>query len=150
MWILDQYGDRLGNISDLLGVLTALFALFAWQKARSIRNAQKDEIERHAEPIRLVLVCEGDRRQHTLGYRPRRDQATRNEVLGILGMYSGESRFDSSHLVPILENGEFDRMIAGESSELRFTVSVADYERLTQRDRALGKGAAAPAPAPGN
>lgn len=141
MWLLDQYGDRLGNISDLIGILTALFALFAWQKARSIRRTQKEELERDAEPIRLVLVRGSDGNEHVLGYQPRRDQATRNEVLGILGMYYGKDRFDSSHLVPILENGDFGRMIAGESSQLRFTVSAADYERFTQRDRELGGAA---------
>ncbi|MEO8498528.1 MAG: hypothetical protein ABI614_25985 [Planctomycetota bacterium] len=72
-----------------------------------------------------------------MDYKPRRDQATRNEILGILGMYYGQERFDSSKLVPILESGSFDRMISGVASELRLVVSDDEFDRFQRRDSEL-------------
>ena len=130
----------LNFVAALIGIVSAVFVVLAWRKARQIRRAQADEERRREEHIRLILVDDRTSEQHVLGYRPRRDQATRAEVLGILGMYSGEGRFESSKLVPTLESGEFDRMISGSSSELRFRVSADDFERLKRRDQELGRG----------
>jgi hypothetical protein len=129
----------IGFISSFVGIVSAVFAVLAWNKSRMIRDTLNQDLRRNAENIRLILVREGDRQEHVLGYRPRRDQATRAEILGILGMYSGESRFESSRLVPILESGDFDRMISGSTNELRFTMSDADYDRFVKRDGALGE-----------
>lgn len=137
---LEQILGRIGNISDVISLGTLLFAGFTWKKARSIRKAQQDDLRQRAEPIQLILIQDGNSAErHPLGYRPRRDQATRNEILGILGMYSGEQRFDSSRLVPLL-SGEFARMVAGATNELHFTVKKEDYERLVRRDRELSGG----------
>lgn len=141
--VFKELAERLGNLSDIIGVGTALFALYAALKARSIRKDQEEDARKRAEPIQLILVRQSDQQEHVLGYRPRRDQATRNEIMGILGMYSGETRFDSSTLVPILENGEFDNMIAGNVNGVHVTVSDEDYGRLAMRDRNLGDRAAA-------
>ncbi|MEO8498950.1 MAG: hypothetical protein ABI614_28130, partial [Planctomycetota bacterium] len=102
------------------------------------RDSMNEELRRNAENIRLILVREGDQKEHVLGYRPRRDQATRAEILGILRMYSGGESFESSGLVPILEHGDFDRMISGRTNELRFTMSAGDYDRFVKRDNKLG------------
>jgi hypothetical protein len=135
----EQTVTVIGFISSFVGIVSAVFAVLAWNKSRMIRDTMNQDLRRNAENIRLILVREGDRQEHVLGYRPRRDQATRAEILGILGMYSGESRFESSRLVPILESGDFDRMISGSTNELRFTMSDADYDRFVKRDSALGE-----------
>lgn len=136
----EQTGIVIGFVSGFVGIISAVFAVLAWNKGRMIRETMNQDLRRNAENIRLILVRDGDREEHVLGYRPRRDQATRAEILGILGMYSGEARFESSRLVPILESGDFDRMISGSTNELRFTMSAGDYDRFVKRDRSLGPG----------
>ena len=137
----EQINTILNFVAALIGILSAVFVVLAWRKARQIREAQAGEERRRSGHIRLILSNEKTGEEHVLGYRPRRDQATRAEVLGILGMYSGEVRFESSKLVPILESGEFDRMISGSTSELQFQVSADDFERLKRRDEKLELGA---------
>ena len=136
--MFEQTVTVVGLISSFIGIVTAVFAVLAWKKGQAIREVMEQELQRNAENIRLILVREGDNRQHVLGYQPRRDQATRNEILGILRMYSGGEQFDSSGLVPILESGEFDLMINGTTSELRFKISPSDYDRFVNRDASLG------------
>lgn len=131
----DQINAILNFAAACIGILSAVFAVLAWRKARQIRQAQRDDERRRSEPIRLRLANESTGEEHVLGYRPRRDQATRAEVLGVLGMYLGKPRFESSKLVPILESGEFDRMISGLTSEVRFPVSADDFERLKKGDQ---------------
>ena len=126
-----------GFASSLIGIVSAVFAALAWRKARLIRQERLEADRARAEPIRLTLVRKSDNTEHTLDYRPRRDQATRNEILGILGMYYGQPRFDSSKLVSMLESGSFDRMISGEVSELRLVVSDDEFNRFRQRDAEL-------------
>ena len=126
-----------GFVSALIGIFSTVFAVLAWRKARQIRQVQVEDARRRAEHIRLILVCEGTQEEHVLGYRPRRDQATRAEILGILGMYYGEERYKSERLVPILEGGQFDHMIGGDTSDLRFPVSKEDFDRFKRRDREL-------------
>jgi hypothetical protein len=138
----EQINAILNFAAAFISIVSAVFAGLAWRKARQIRQVQAEEERRRSGHIRLILADEQTGEEHVLGYRPRRDQATRAEVLGILGMYSGETRFESSKLVPILEGGEFDRMISGSTSELRFRVSGDDFERLRRRDEKLERRAA--------
>ncbi len=138
----DSCNVAMGFVSSAISIFSAVFALLAWRKARLIRAQQVEDERLRAEPIRLILVSAEGGDEHILGYRPRRDQATRAEILGILGIYSGEPRFESSRLVPILEDGTFDRMIAGQASELRVQVSQADFERFVHRDKELEPGTA--------
>ena len=130
-----------GAMSDWLGaisaVISACFALMAWRKTKVIRQQQESDAQRRAAPIRLILVRTSDKQEHVLGYRPRRDQASRAELLGILGMYSGNTRFESSYQVPLLESGEFSRMVDGTLSELRFPLSPDDFARFVGQDKLL-------------
>jgi hypothetical protein len=138
MWpSFEQLSQIVGFLSAVIGIVSALFAAMAWWKARAIRREQLDMERLRSEAIRLTLVRESDGAEHTLDYCPRRDQATRNEILGILGMYFGQTRFDSSKLVPVLESGDFDRMISGEVGELKFVVSDDDFIRFETRDAEL-------------
>ena len=133
-----------GAFSDWLAVVTTVVAVLAWRKTRLIRQQQEADERRRSEPIRLILVRKTDKREHVLEYQPRRDQASRGELLGILGMYSGSGRFESSHLVPLLESGEFSRMIDGSQNELRFPVSAEDFERFSKQDALLSPPATNP------
>jgi hypothetical protein len=138
VWTIFEKANAILNFfAACIGIFSGVFALLAWRKARQIRQVQADEDRRRSEPIRLILENEQTQEGHVLGYRPRRDQATRAEILGILGMYYGEPRYESSKLVPILESGDFDRMISGSTSELRFRVSKDDFERFRKRDQEL-------------
>ena len=46
-------------------------------------------------------------------YKPRRDQLSRGELVGILGLYYGKERFDPDMLRPILENGRLNQVLEG-------------------------------------
>lgn len=131
-----------GAMSDWIGVLSAVisavFAGLAWRKTRLIRQQQQADEQRRAAPIRLILVRTTDQQEHVLGYQPRRDQASRAELLGILGMYFGSPRFDSSYQVRLLESGEFSHMVDGSVSELRLPMSPDDFAIIADRDKKLG------------
>lgn len=142
MWkLLEQLNTPVGLLASVVGIVTAVFSILSWAKARAIRRTQQAEERRRGEPIRLIVVRESDREEHVLSYQPRRDQATRTEIMGILGMYfGGPSRFDSKGSTQMLINGDFSRMISGETHELRVPVSDADYATFVERDQALIRG----------
>jgi hypothetical protein len=143
MWkLLEQINTPVGLFASVLGIATTVFSIMSWSKARAIRRTQQQEEHRRSEPIRLILVRESDREEHILSYQPRRDQATRNEIMGILGMYYGSSRFDSAPSMQVLIDGGFSRMVAGITDELRVPVTDADYTRFVDRDRELTQGKA--------
>ena len=120
-----------GLLSSVIGIVSAVLAGL-------IRTQQVREKRMREQPIKLILVNESDDiKRHVLGYRPRRDQATRAEILGILGMYSGSNRFESKNLVPILESKQFDEMIAGQRNELELRVSNDDFGRFVRQDHVL-------------
>jgi hypothetical protein len=145
MWhSFDRINAIIGFISAVIGIVAAGFAMAGWRKARSIRAAQEEQERRRAERIRLILVRESDHETHQLGYQPRRDQASRGEIMGILGMYYGQPRFEPSRLVPILENGDFEQMIAGEANALHITVSDGEYARFVKKDSELGEAPGTP------
>ncbi len=119
-----------GRVSTIIGLLSLFVTIYysfnTWRKTsslfadnRKLMERQKVIERRLKERITLILV-EVDKdfcktgENVVLPYKPRRDQLSRAELIGILGTYNGEKRFDSKMLAPILIDGSLSRVLAGE------------------------------------
>lgn len=77
---------ELGTIADVLGIAGALFALLAWIQARGTRRDAAKERTRQQERIDLALLLTSAQEQWLLPLALSRQELTRAEVLGRLGM----------------------------------------------------------------
>jgi hypothetical protein len=74
-----------------------------------------------------------------LPFKPRRDQLSRGELVGILGLYFGKDRFDADMLRPILENGLLNRVLEGALEEstsdesLEIEVPLNSFQQFKQK-----------------
>lgn len=95
----------------LTAATAALFSSMAFVISLRLRKSQKlAELKRRsAITIRLIY----DNQQLDLPYRPRRDQLNRQEIMGLLSLYYGESRFEPKIIQRVLESGDLDRILAG-------------------------------------
>ncbi|MCL4832355.1 MAG: hypothetical protein KJZ86_07940 [Caldilineaceae bacterium] len=94
-----SWQSGLGILSDLIGVLGALFALGAWIQTRLLQKQIRMEEERINQKITLVL--ENEQQSIELPFEVRRADLTRAEVLGLIGMISMKEpgrRFSLSYL----------------------------------------------------
>lgn len=76
----------LGPIADVLGILSAVFALFAWISALRIRKDQEDEKSRQNQKIGVRVRRKDSNEYFDLPGKMRRAELTRAEVLGWIGM----------------------------------------------------------------
>lgn len=76
----------LGITADIIGVLSAVFALLAWFNTIRIRNDQKREQDRLSQKVRLTLKAKNTDDFIELPGEMRRAEVTRAEVLGWVGM----------------------------------------------------------------
>ncbi len=110
--------EVLGHLNNLIGLAGTVFALLAWLKARQVQREACELEKLREQPIQITLVGEGGK-ELKLPYRPRRDQLTRAEVAGVLGMYAGRRRYDLPGLAVAYESGHFGDVLAGRTSEFR-------------------------------
>ncbi len=88
--------EWLSPIADVVGIAGALFALFAWIKARQVQQELEREKQRQNKKVTVVLQC-GDKTIE-LPLEIRRAELTRAEILGRIGMIplkkeTGQERF---------------------------------------------------------
>ena len=76
--------EWLGSISDVIGILSAVFALLAWQE--SLRTNEKLKAEKQRQDRAIKVVFHSDRQDIELPFALRRMELTRAEVLGRIGM----------------------------------------------------------------
>lgn len=76
--------EWLSTTADLIGILGALFALFAWLKARQVQQELAHEQQRQRRKITVALSYGA--RSIELPVQIRRAELTRAEVLGRIGM----------------------------------------------------------------
>lgn len=128
--------DRVMTIIGLIGALTAAaFSVRNWFntstlfEANRLQNEERRKLEaRQKAPITIRLLCTTSNSAETsaadstrprtldLPYKPRRDQLSRSELMGILGTYYGQERFDPKRPVEtVLSNGSLNRVLAGEN-----------------------------------
>jgi len=96
----------------LTAATAAVFSLMAFVISLRLRKSQKLAEAKRRAPITIRLIHQD---QHlALPYRPRRDQLSRQEIMGLLSLYYGKQRFEPSIIQRVLESGELDRVLAGE------------------------------------
>lgn len=77
--------ETIGNLSTLLGLLSAAFAFFAWIQAKKISKDTKAEKERLNQEVFVVLHA-GEEDKIVIPFSLRRGEITRSEILGLIGM----------------------------------------------------------------
>ena len=118
-WLLQNPWEVLGRLDALIGVvgvlIAAIFSVRTFLQTTHLIQANRRSAERRAAPIQIILCCpEADGKPEIeLPYRPRRDQLSRAELQGLMGTYYGPERFDARLLLPILNDGTLDRVLAG-------------------------------------
>lgn len=76
--------ELLSPIADVVGILGAFFALFAWIKARQVRQILEKERWRQNELVKVILSYGAEKLELPVALR--REELTRAEILGRLGM----------------------------------------------------------------
>lgn len=76
--------EPLSLIADIIGVLGAVFALFAWLQARRVR--QELEREKARQNHRVKIILQSNTHKIELPFELRRAETTRAEILGRIGM----------------------------------------------------------------
>lgn len=74
----------MGFFADLIGILGALFAGFAWLASHRTRKMLEDEKRRENEPVAVILESEDGWRINLPALK--RKELTRAELLGRVGM----------------------------------------------------------------
>lgn len=82
--------NSLGFIADIIGIVSAVFALFAWREARKIHQQLNREQQRQNKQIQVVLRYGAEEIQ--LPVELRRAETSRGEILGRLGMIPMKQR----------------------------------------------------------
>ena len=76
--------EWLSSTADMIGILGAVFALFAWWQARQLRATLAHEQQRQRKKVTLVLAHGAE--LYELPIELQRAEITRAEVMGVLGM----------------------------------------------------------------
>ena len=129
------FNSIIGLVGSVVTIVIAVFSSAGWV-LRQLRKREQSAQSLRAARIRIVLARRSDpQARQVLPYAPRRDQATRGEVFGILGMYFGGERFSFGPgvLAPTLESGAFDRMVSGETDEVEVTLPDDEFDKFVQK-----------------
>jgi hypothetical protein len=120
----ESFFNWLSRFDNVVGLFGAAFAIWGWVRTSELLAENREARRRRESPVTIRLrtsrAAAGGSPpawdEIALPYRPRRDQLSRAELLGILGVYGGKDRFDSRLLLPLLESGRFDAVLAGDDS----------------------------------
>ena len=105
----------LDRATILIAITSAVFAWWAWSRSIELFEVNRRAAERRRASITIQLATnvDGETRTLELPYKRRRDQLSRQEVLGILGMYYGHERFPPKVVRSMSESGAMERVIEG-------------------------------------
>ena len=151
MWDgINSVFEFLSKIDAFVGVAGAVLAGLAWRKTRQLRGDVLRQQQLEEAPVSLILKA-ADGRELTLPYHPRRDQLSRAELAGILGIYAGldakRPRFDLPRLRILFESGEFDRMLEGHTDQIHIPCPNSEFDAFEQCLKDQSGEAEAPPPA---
>jgi hypothetical protein len=133
----------LERITILTAAFAAVLSAMTWFKSRRLIALKRNEEESRRAPITIRLV--NGKRTFELPYKPLRGQLSRHELLGLLGLYYGEPRFDPFVLQDVLENGSLSRILAGNatsgSEDNVLTIEVEEknkhfFDQIVNRSKA--------------
>lgn len=127
---LSEWVWWLASVDTFLSLVAAFFAGWAWLKTTELIRTNREARERKEAQIAITLSDQESNppRQWTAPYRPRRDQLSRAELMGILGVYAGGPRYELSQIRETLESGELDRVLNGEQNEFRIPCTTAEFD----------------------
>lgn len=139
--MLETFWLYLDRFTIVIAIFSAVFAWWAWFRSTELLRANRRAAEKRRAPItiRLVTSIDGQRESLELPFKPRRDQLSRGELVGILGLYFGKDRFDADMLRPILENGLLNRVLEGALEEstsdesLEIEVPLSSFQQFKQK-----------------
>lgn len=117
-----------GLVADVVGILGALFALFAWLQTRFLRQRILEEEKRQNKKVRVLLQYGGATIE--LPVELRRSEATRPEILGRIGMIpmvDKGRRFSLSYLHSAAFLGQINQ-IASSSEDALLTIPCNEEE----------------------
>lgn len=77
---------NLSSVADYVGIIAALIGVGTWINTRRIREDERREQDRLNEKVKLVLKSKDGSKVIELPGEMRRDEVTRAEVLGWVGM----------------------------------------------------------------
>lgn len=131
----------LDRVTILIAAASAVLSGLAWMRSTELLKANRLSAQRRKALITIRLTAKVDGRLQSLDlpYKPRRDQLSRGELVGILGLYYGKERFDPEILRPVLESGDLNRVLEGQLDEsssdelIELEVDPSSFLRLQQR-----------------
>lgn len=72
--------------ADVIGILAAVFALFGWIQSRRVKQYLENEQQRLNRTVRILLSWNQGQDVIELPGKLRKEDLTRGEILGVLGM----------------------------------------------------------------
>lgn len=119
-------------IADIIGIVSAIFSLLAWQQARQIH--QQIELEKQRQNKRVQVVLRYGAEDIQLPVELRRAETTRAEILGRLGMIPMKERGKRFSL-DYLNTPEFLRRLneiiqGGEDTVLTIPCTRDEFEQF--------------------
>ncbi len=129
---MEAFFNWVGNTANILGVLSATFALFAWLEASKINRKQKLEQERLNKEVKITLKSDnGD--YFSLPVDMRRKELTRAELLGYIGMLptKDNSRFRINYLSTQLFFQDLSKaQLANSNYEISIPCTQQEYDQF--------------------
>lgn len=117
--------DLIGFIADVIGIVGAFFAVFAWIQARRTNMRLDKEEARLNELIHVELSTGANTLRVPVSIR--RAEFTRAELMGRIGMLSGSPRFDLAYVKSERFFRRFDEILQGSGTQT-LTISCSEEE----------------------
>ncbi len=130
--------ELLRGFSDVMGVLGAIAAAMAWLTAFRTRKEAEEREALLNTPISIILQNEETGEELALPYRPPRRKLDRGSLLGILGMFRPDRRYNIPDLPLIfIEGGEWEPMEKGLTDKIRIQVPSEEFKAFEEGVKAL-------------
>lgn len=110
--------ERLDQFTIVAAALSAVLSAIGVGKTVLLRKTLERAASLRKAPITIRVHAGG--KSIDLPYRIRRDQLSRQELIGVLAMYKADDkRFDPAIFRNAIESGELDRVLNGEDAVIQ-------------------------------
>lgn len=127
----------ISTVADIIGIMGAIFALFAWIQTQRLKQSYDREIQRQNRRIHIAL--QHGSTSFELPVSIRRAELTRSEVLGRIGMVpqkEPKTRFNINYLNTKQFQQQMDRILQTSGDESLIIPCTA--EEFEQFDLSIG------------